>query len=189
MKKYLLFFGIVFLTSHTYSQIIDYKKVYINECMANRKVTKDNEKYQIAFCNDKANLETQNLKIQAKEKSNDARVLLKESMEFKNNPAKLKDFESDAGPLLIEKYNKLNDYQNPYLSAEYRQLNKTTYQNLKEFSNAVIQFTKNKITDADERTKKCNSGTAIEKSSTECSVYTYHFVKHSESSLTLNEPK
>ncbi len=191
MKKYLLSLGLVLLTNHTNAQINELRRMYFNECMANRNVTRDNERYQIAFCNDKANLELQNLKSQAFDKLNEAKKLFISANEFKDINGKNFEYEGDGPPNMIGLYNELNMYQNPFLQNEYRQIVKSIYLKLKPLSAELIRVYKIKTQLAIGRDERCKQEEKTGRLSNDCAGYGvnswYNF--NNEASLSLQLPK
>jgi hypothetical protein len=191
MKKTLVFLSLIALLNDASSQVNDYKNQFFNQCMATRIVTRDNEKYQVAYCKDVANAELLTLKNLANVKLSDAKKLLITSENYKNITDRKFENEGNVPPDLIRSYNELNAYQNPFLTTEFRKVIKQIYPNLKTLSTELIRVQKIESARLIGRDERCKREEGTGRYSNEClfpNDYAW-FHQNNEYSLTLTAPR
>jgi len=183
--KILLIFAATMFMGQAFAQLNEYKKVFFNECMANRVVTRDNEKYQVAFCNDRANLEMQGLKDTAIEQFENAINLLKYSDRFLGISGRKFEEEGNDAPNTIRLYNKLNAFQNPFASSEYRKIIKEIYSKLKPLSIELIRIQKIEEAKLIGRDARCKLQEGTGRYTDECVIPNDFAWFHQNNTLTL----
>ena len=177
--------------SEVSAQVVGYKKYYFNQCIANRNVTRENEKYQVAYCNDQVDLYLNSLRIDALEKLEEAKKLLIIAEEYKDISTRDFTGEGDIAPNVIKSFNRLNNYENPFINVEFRTVKRLVYQKLQPLSHELIRIKRIKAALETTKSTRCEQEHKTGAFSNECMGFEDYawYNMFDESMLTMSFPR